>query len=265
MKKLLFSLIFAGISAVTFNAQSKTWDFSDTANFTAGATITANTTIDGLTFIPGGSTFTFNTNNLANFTNPTYDPTQRLAFGGNSYTGSVNPAVGTTLVATRRVLQFPVSNNASIKLWARGGGANRSIIISDAAGKVLNSTTFAGNTTADIAVANYTYTGSAGNLMITVGGGDNSLYKIEYIDNSSLAVDDVKSGAKANAFSSGNKIYVSNLESKKTDISVYNANGALVKSLKSSVDTNFEINGRGVYIVNLKSQAGEKSVKVLLK
>lgn len=256
--------MIAGISAVTFNAQSKTWDFSDTTKFTAGA-ISADTTIDGLSFLPGGSALTISTTNLATFTDPAYAPTQRLAFGGNSYTGSVNPAVGTTTLANRRVLQFAVSNNATIKLWARGGGANRSVLISDATGKVLSSTTFAGNTTADIAVANYTYTGTAGNLLITVGGGDNSLYKIEYTDNSSLAVNDVKSGVKANAFSSGNRIYVSNLESKKTDVSVYSANGSLVKTMKSSVDTNFEINGKGVYIVNLKSEAGEKSVKVLLK
>lgn len=264
MKKLLFSLIFAGISAVTFNAQSKTWDFSDTTKFTAGA-ISTDTTIDGLSFLPGGSALTISTTNLATFTDPAYVPTQRLAFGGNSYTGSLNPAVGTTLLAGRRVLQFAVSNNATIKLWARGGGAGRSLLISDAAGKVLNSTTFAGNTTSDIAVASYTYTGTAGNIMITVGGGDNSLYKIEYTDNSSLAVNDIKSGLKAKAFSIGNKIYVSNLESKKTDINVYNANGSLMKSLKSSTDTNIEINAKGLYIVTLSSEAGAKSVKVLLK
>ncbi|MNY62173.1 hypothetical protein D3C86_1989510 [compost metagenome] len=93
----------------------------------------------------------------------------------------------------------------------------------------------------------------------------NSIFKIEIQSLATLGVSDVKSGVKANAFSSGNKIYVSNLESKNTNISVYNANGSLVKSLKSSADTNFEINAKGLYIVNLKSEAGEKSVKVLVK
>jgi len=263
MKKLLFSLMLAGISAVTFNAQSKTWDFSDTSKFTAGA-ITANTTIDGLSLVTGGSNLTISTTNLATFSDG-YAPTQRLQFGGNSYSGSNNPAVGTTSLPTRRFVQFPISNNAVIKFWARGGGAGRSIVISDETGKVLSSTTFAGSSNTDVAIATYTHTAAATNLIIATGSGDNSLYKIEYTDNTAtLAANNVKL-LKANAFSSGNKIYVSNLESKNTSINIYSANGTLVKSAKASADTNFEINAKGVYIVNLKSEAGEKSVKVLLK
>ncbi len=263
MKKLLFSLIIAGVSAVNFNAQNKTWDFSDTTKFTAGA-ISTDTTIDGLSFVTGGSNLTIATNSLATFEDG-YAPTQRLQFGGNSYSGSTNPAVGTTSMPTRRYTQFAVAGNAVIKLWARGGGANRSILISDGAGKVLSSTTFAGNGNADIAVVSYTYTGSAGNIIVSTGSGDNSLYKIEYTDNSTLAVGDVKSGVKASAFSIGNKVYVKDLASKNTMVNVYSANGVLVKSLNASADTSFEINGKGVYFVNLKSEAGERSVKVLLK
>ena len=263
MKKLLFSLILAGISAVTFNVQSKTWDFSDVSKFTAGA-ITANTAIDGLSLVTGGSNLTISTTNLATFGDG-YAPTQRLQFGGNSYSGSVNPALGTTNLPTRRFVQFPVSNNAVIKFWARGGGSGRSIVISDETGKVLISTSFAGSTSADIVIGSYTHTAAATNLIIATGSGDNSVYKIEYTDNSTLGVGHVKSGIKANAFSSGNKIYVSNLESKNTAINVYAANGSLVKTMKASADTNFDINAKGLYIVNLKSEAGEKSVKVLLK
>jgi hypothetical protein len=263
MKKLLFSLMFAGISAVTFNAQSKTWDFSDTAKFPAGA-ISADKTVDGLSFVTGGSNLTIATNSLATFDDG-YAPTQRLQFGGNSYSGSTNPALGATVMPTRRYLQFAVSSNTTIKFWARGGGANRSILISDETGKVLSSTTFAGNTTADIAVTTYNYTGSAGNILITTGSGDNSLYKIEVTNTETMAVGDVKSNNKLNAFSSGNRIYIKDLESKNTLISVYSANGNLVKSFKTNSDTDFDVNIKGVYIVNLKSEAGEKSVKVMIK
>lgn len=255
--------MIAGISTVTFNAQSKTWDFSDATKFPAGA-IAADKTVDGLSFETGGSSLTIATNSLATFEDG-YAPTQRLQFGGNSYSGSTNPVVGTTSMPTRRYTQFAVAGNAVIKLWARGGGSGRSVLISDATGKVLSSTSFAGNSTSDIAVISYTYTGPAGNLIVSTGSGDNSLYKIEYTDNSTLAVADVKASMKANVFSNGSKVYLSNLESKKTDINIYNANGSLVKSLKSSGDISFEINTKGVYIVNLKSEAGEKSVKVLLK
>ncbi|WP_312766091.1 T9SS type A sorting domain-containing protein [Epilithonimonas sp.] len=263
MKKLLFSLMFAGISAVNFNAQSKTWDFSDTSKFTAGA-ISADVTIDGLSFVTGGSNLTIATNSLATFEDG-YAPTQRLQFGGNSYGGSTNPAVGTTSMPTRRYTQFAVAGNAVIKLWARGGGSGRSILISDATGKVLSSTTFAGNGTSDIAVVSYTYVGPAGNLIVSTGSGDNSLYKIEYTDNSTLAIKDVKPEIKANAFSVGNKVYIKDLASKNTTVNVYSANGILVKSFRASADTDFEINVKGVYFINLISEAGEKSVKVLLR
>jgi hypothetical protein len=70
---------------------------------------------------------------------------------------------------------------------------------------------------------------------------------------------------KAQVFSSGNKVYISDLESKNTEVNVYSATGSLVKTAKVSADTNFEVNTKGVYIVNLKSDAGVKSVKVLVK
>lgn len=255
--------MIAGISAVTFNAQSKTWDFSDTSKFPAGA-IAADKTVDGLSFVTGGSSLTIATNSLAVFED-VYAPTQRLQFGGNSYSGSTNPAIGTTAMPTRRYIQFAVSDKAVIKFYARGGGAGRSILISDAAGKVLNVTTFAGNGTADIAVTSYTYTGTAGNLIIAAGGGDNSLYKIEYKDNSSLAVSGAISELKSTVFSSGNRIFVKDLESRNTQVSVFSASGVLVKSFKTYSNADFDIYTKGVYVVNLKSEAGEKSVKVMIK
>lgn len=253
--------MIAGVSAVTFNAQNKSWDFK---NFTAGVITADYTTADGLSFVRGGSDLTIATNNLGSFVDG-FVPVQRLAFGGNSYSGSTNPAEGTTAMPTRRYVKFDVPGPGVVKLWGRGGNSGRSLIISEADGKVLKSHTYATNGSTDLPTIEYSYAGGAGTLLVSTGSGDNSLYKIEYIDAATMAVGDVKSSVKANAFSSGNRIYVSNLESKNTNISVYNANGSLVKSLKSSSDTNFEINTKGLYIVNLKSEAGEKSVKVLIK
>jgi hypothetical protein len=262
MKKLLLSVIVAGISAIQANAQSKTWDFSDAVKFPAGA-ISATTTIDGLTLIPGGSNLTISTTNLATFGDG-YAPTQRLQFGGNSYSGSNNPAVGSTSMPTRRYVQFAVSNNATIKFWARGGGSGRSVLISDDTGKVLSSTTFNGSTVTDIAIGSYTYTGTPTNLIISTGSGDNSVYKIEYTDNSTLAVGSARL-LKARIFASGNRIYISDLESKNSQVSVYSAGGNLVKSLRAATDTNFEIAAKGVYIVNVSSEKGSLSEKVMIR
>lgn len=263
MKKLLFSLMIAGFSAVTVSAQSKVWNFSDTSKFTPG-TISSSTTIDGLTFEPVGSNLTIATNNLATFTD-LFAPTQRLQFGGNSYAGSDNPAEGVTSMPTRRYVKFSVPGAGTIKLWARGGGANRSLLISDGAGKVLKSFPFASNANTDLPTFEYSYTGSAGTILISTGAGDNSLYKIEYIDGATMAANDIKSNIQAKVFSSGNRIFLSGLDSINTQVDVYSANGSLVKTLKTASDMSFDIAAKGIYIVNLKSVAGEKSVKVMMR
>lgn len=263
MKKLLFSMIIAGISAIQANAQSKTWDFSDTSKFPAGV-ISATTTIDGLTLIPGGSNLTISTTNLATFED-NYAPTQRLQFGGNSYSGSTNPAVGTTSMPTRRYVQFAVSNNATIKFWARGGGAGRSVLISDNFGKVLSSTTFNGSSVTDIVIASYTYIGTPTNIIVSTGSGDNSVYKIEYTDNSTLSAGGSKASLKTRIISNGNRIFVSNLDSKDSLIKVYTTGGSLVKTLKSATDTDFEVAAKGVYIVNVSSEKGNLSEKVMIR
>jgi hypothetical protein len=80
-----------------------------------------------------------------------------------------------------------------------------------------------------------------------------------------LATSDFSQKLSAKAYSTGNKVYLSNLSGKSTEVKVYSSTGAFVKSLKTSTDTNFELNTKGLYFVNLKSEAGEKSVKVLIK
>lgn len=260
MKKLLFSLMFAGISAVTLNAQ--VWDLADTTTF-PDASIVVPTTINGLKFsgASGSSAFAITSNSVTFGDN--FAATKRFQFGGNSYSGSSSPAVGSQTMPTKKWVEVAVPTNSVLKIWARGGGA-RNVLISDNTGTVLSSTAFAGNTTADIAVISYTYAGSAPYLIISSGVGDNYIYKIE-VSAGTLAVSGFKSGIKATAFSAGNTIHVRDLESKNTHINVYSANGTLVKTTETSTDTSFDIGAKGVYIVNVKSDAGEKSVKVMIK
>lgn len=261
MKKLLFSLmVTTGLSSVNLIAQTTTWDIADTNKFPA--TITTPYTVDGVLTFQGtsGSTFAVTSNSIT--FSDSFAGTRRFQFGGNSYSGSTSPAVGDTSLPTKKWVELAVSKDATIKIWGRGGGA-RNILISDNKGKVLNSTAFADSSST--AVISYHYTGDETTLLISTGVGDNYIYKLEYTNNATLAVNDIKSSIKANAFSSGNKIYVTNLESKNTDINVYSTNGQLVKSMKSNIDTSFEINNKGIFIVNLKSEAGEKSTKVLIK
>ena len=104
------------------------------------------------------------------------------------------------------------------------------------------------------------------------GDGAVNIYQIQVVGATvsttpvnTLATSDFSQKLSAKAYSTGNKVYLTNLSGKRTEIKVYSSTGALVKSLKASADTNFELNTKGLYFVNLKSEAGEKSVKVLIK
>ncbi len=263
MKKLLFSLALSLSAFISnFDAQVRTWDFNDSSKWTT-ADLSYTTDYDGLKFVMGASAFSgFTVQNAGPFSDG-YSATQRLQFGGNSYGGSDNPT-SVYAAPTRRYLELAVTGKSTIKLWARGGGANRTIIVSDKiAGSVIGFGTFTSNT--DIQIFTINYTGSATTLIIATGSGDNSLFKIEATNTETMATNSSNTKSTANVFSNNNKIYVKDLDSKNTQISVYTANGTLVKSLKSNVDTNLEISAKGLYFVNLKSEDGEKSVKVLIK
>lgn len=265
MKKILLSLmVVTGLSASSLSAQV-IWDIADTAKFPSS--ITVPYTVDIITFSGAeGATFTLSNNSLS-FPD-SFAGTRRFQFGGNSYSGSTNPAVGTTQLpqSSKKWVELAVSKNANIKIWARGGGNGRSILISDNTGLVLNSTTFAGSSSSDVSIISYDYVGTAATtLLITAGGGDNYIYKLQYTDNSTLAASNVRSINKANIFADGKKIYVTDLENKNTEITVYSSNGQLMKTLKSSSDTSFDMNEKGLFIIGLRSEAGERISKVLIK
>lgn len=273
MKKLLFSLMIAGASAVTFNAQTdKIWSWS--AN--SSTAYSDNTLVDNLAFIPGGGTgFGVVDKSDVNFPEngpelPAYSGSFRLKTGGNSY-GNSTPSNFASF--TRRYFYFKVEGASKIKIYFRHGSSSgtRTLFVTDGT-NVIGSKAITAGATADTQLGSFVvdYTGGASNIYF--GGTDNvSIYKIEATNvgvtvlPATMAVNDVKSGVKATAFTSGNRIFISNIESKSTNITVYDTKGSVVKSLKSSADTNFEMNVKGLYIVNLTSEAGEKSVKVLVK
>lgn len=158
-----------------------------------------------------------------------------------------------------------MNGNSEITVWYKNGGSGDRTLYIGTGSAILTSKVYSNST--DGIIYTYQYTGPAADLHIY---GDTSLniYKIRATNVGTtqlLAVNDVKKELKANIFSSGNKMYVSNLEAKNTQISIFNGNGSLVKSANSSVDTNFEINNKGIYFVNLKSDAGVKSTKVIIK
>ncbi|WP_165570248.1 T9SS type A sorting domain-containing protein [Chryseobacterium sp. FH1] len=255
--------MIAGVSAVTFNAQT-TWDFNDATKFT-GTAFTSDQVIQGLTFKLGTAANITGFNSQGGTFSDGYAPTQRLQMGGVSYANGTNdPTASGTVPFVRRYIEVPVPNEpVRIKVWARGGGAGRKVIVHDGTA-VVGSIAFTGSSATDTGILSADYSGNSSTLYVGNAVDQNSIFKIEIQSLATLAVVD---GKKLNSqvFSSGNTINIKGLDSKITNINVYTATGSLVKSLKSSADTNFEINTKGLYIVNLKSEAGEKSVKVLVK
>ncbi|SDG41056.1 T9SS type A sorting domain-containing protein [Epilithonimonas hungarica] len=262
MKKTLLLLAFSVVAAVSdFKAQTN-WDFGTWDNIAA---VTAPVVKNNLGLVPGENVTTFGVveGNTANFaSNPDaegFNATKRFKFGGGGFDTGMSNAV-----PTKRYIVFKVTGNSAVKIWYKnGGGGDRTLYLGN--GSTVFTSKTASNST-DPLVLDYQYVGGATDLYI-YGDQAINIYKIRAtnVGTTVLGVSDVKKEMKANIFSSGNKVYVSNLESKNTQISVFNANGSLVKSASSSVDTNFEINNKGVYFVNLKSDAGVKSTKVLIK
>lgn len=261
MKKSLLLLAFAVVASVGNVKAQTTWDFS-------GASWPLNTTGEptavvknNLGLVPGPSTvvnFAIVEANNATFSDG-YSATKRFKLNGGGFTST-----GNSSTPTQRYLVIKVNGNSLINVWYKnGGGTDRTLFIGNGSA-VLGSKTYSNST--DALIYTYEYTGPATNLYI-YGDQSLNLYKITAtnVGTTILGVNDVQKSMKANVYSSGNKIYVADLDSKSTQVNVFNANGSLVKTMKASADTNFEINNKGLYIVNLKSEAGEKSVKVLLK
>ncbi len=256
-RTLFFSVVALVFSFINTNAQT-VWNFS---NWDVTAGYSANTVVNNLAIIQGENITTMGQveANTANFSDG-FSATKRFKLNGGSYeTGATN-----FVMPTKRYIFFNANGNCSIKIWYKnGGGGDRTLYVTNGT-SIIASNTYSNSTDGLIYTADYT--GPATNIYIA---GDQALniYKIEItgsVGTTTLAVGDIKKNMKTNAFSAGNKVYVSNV-SKNTEVNVYSSTGALVKTLKTSSDLNFELNNTGIYIVNLKSDEGIKSVKVLVK
>jgi hypothetical protein len=258
MKKTLLFLAFAVVaSANSFKAQT-TWDFGTWANNPTGEQTPV--VKNNLGLVPGETTnFGIVEASSAVFQDG-YPGTKRFKLNGGGY-----DSTGSSSVPTKRYLLIKVNGNSEITVWYKNGSATgeRTLFIG------TGTSILASNASSDGASGLkyvYQYVGAARDIYI-YGDSSLNLYKVTAtnVGTTVLGVNDVRKDMKATVYTSGNKLYVSNLDSKNTQVNVFNANGSLVKTVKASADTNFEINNKGLYIVNLKSEAGEKSVKVLIK
>lgn len=259
MKKSLLLLAFAVVATVGNVKAQTTWDFSSAAwPIISGETAKVK---NNLALVPGPETvvnFGAVEANTATFSDG-YSASKRFKLNGGGYTST-----GVNTTPTQRYIYFKANGNSSITIWYKnGGGGDRTLYIGTGTA-VLASKTYSNSQ--DGIIYTYDYAGPARDIYIY---GDQSLniYKITAtnVGNTVLGVNDVKKDMKATVYTNGNKVVVSNLESKNTEVNVFNANGSLVKSMMTSTDANFELSTKGLYIVNLKSQTGEKSVKVLIR
>ncbi|GGG62204.1 T9SS type A sorting domain-containing protein [Epilithonimonas arachidiradicis] len=259
MKKSLLFLAFAVVATVGNVKAQTTWDFSSAAwPVVSGETAKVK---NNLALVPGPETvvnFGQVEANSATFSDG-YVASKRFKLNGGGFTST-----GVNTTPTQRHIYFKTNGNSSITIWYKnGGGGDRTLYIGTGT-EILASKTYSNSQ--DGIIYTYDYAGPARDIYI-YGDQSLNLYKITAtnVGNTVLGVNDVKKEMKAQAFSSGNKVYISDLDAKNTEVNVYSATGSLVKTAKVSADTNFEVNTKGVYIVNLKSDAGVKSVKVLIK
>lgn len=266
----------------TTKAQTTTWDFTANNPTWASSGIAAVSGIAGefidskglgLHGIGTKNDFAaFDTSSSATWTAPNdaFVGTYRVKTGGGGFASGADAKI-----PSQRYFFIQVSQACTVKVWFKSGsgGAQRSVIASDGKSTEYGrATTNSGATgvptdgaylNANITKAGtfYLYGDAAVNIyQIQVEGATVSTTPVN-----TLATSDFSQKLSAKAYSTGNKVYLTNLSGKRTEIKVYSSTGALVKSLKASADTNFELNTKGLYFVNLKSEAGEKSVKVLIK
>lgn len=258
MKKSLLLLAFSVVATMSnFKAQT-TWDFS---SWTVIAGETTSVVKNNLALVPGPESvvnFGAVEANTATFSDG-YSATKRFKLNGGGYTST-----GVNTTPTQRYVYFKTNGNSSITIWYKNGGSGDRTLYIGTGTAVLASKTYSNST--DGIIYTYDYVGPARDIYIY---GDQSLniYKMTAtnVGTTVLGVNDVKKNMSATAYSIGNRIHVSKLDAKNTEVNVFTASGSLVKKMNISADTDFELNTKGVYIVNLKSEAGIKSVKVLIQ
>lgn len=272
-KNLLFLILPLLFSAVSINAQTKSWDFSNATLFpltTGNADVTSplvaytEKVVDNLGLYACSSTAATPITNFGavNASVTTFATTD--AFGPTTNRFQLNGAGGVVApinLPIQRYLYFTVSGPCTVKVWFKGGNSTstRSVLVTD--GTNVVGTASSVNGVAAEVIANYT-TAGGGKLYVYADASCN-LYKVEVTGATVLANNNFQPNSSVSVFSNGKQVNVANVTSE-TQVNVYNMTGALVKSVATVSDLNFELNS-GFYIVNVKSAEGEKSVKVVVK
>lgn len=272
MKKTLLSLLFTMLFSATFvNAQTKTWDFSNTTIWPLSAGIGINEmVVDGLGLFPIPTNTNFGAINASSNTfSDGFVGTNRFQMNGGG------GGTAGTLLPTQRYVYFTVNGACTVKVWFKTGSntSTRTMLCTNGTtllGSGTSNDSATGGTNGDSVIFTATISSAAASVGKIYIFGDttaNNLYKIEVtgatVNTPALGVNNFQSDA-VNVFSNGNQINVFNVISE-TKVNVYNMTGALVKSFTTSTDTNFELLNSGLYIVNVNSAEGQKSVKVLVK
>lgn len=272
-KTLLYLTSFMLFSALSINAQTKSWTFDNTTTWpVAGITSVSPVVpvlIDQLVCVPHTSS-----------TSGLFAAQQTTTIGytdGTSYTSIIKTngnGAATNYTPTVRFFYFTIDGNATVKVWFKHGSnstaGTRTLFLSkDNSAVTAGTSILVGSTPVEMAttgILNYTTTTGAGKYYIY---GDNSLYisKIEVtganVNTPALATNKFQKELDITVFAKQNKIYLSNIKSS-TKVNVYNVLGSLVKTAQVDADSSLDINS-GIYIVNAKSADGEKSVKVIVQ
>lgn len=283
MKKTLSILAIAAVTCLnSLNAQTTTWDFTTTApswpvSGIAASSDEAGEFIDskglGLHGIATNNNFAaWNTSSSSTWSSPAapFTGTVRVQTNGSGFAANSNSAT-----PTQRYFFLEVDKACTIQVWFKSGsgGAQRSMIASDGTTIYGQATANSGSTAGmptdgQVLLANITKAGT----FYLYGDAAVNVYQIQVVGanvslnpTNTLSAVNFSHKSAAKVFSNGNRVYVSNLSGKNTEVNVYSAAGTLVKTLKASSDTNFEINNVGIYIVTLRSEEGIKSERVLIK
>ncbi len=263
MKKLYYLLQLFYFICFSVTAQNSDWNFSETSLWPGGTIASGASEIrNGLTFVGGSSFGTFG-NTAGNYTetdNTLWSGTRKLDAGGHSYSGSsFDPA--TNPMPIQRYLSFPVTGPCSIKVYSRGGGSARSVIVTDG-NSILGRVDHTGSdVTANSVILNVNYTGGPSTIYVANAYNQNSIHRI-VVSSNSLSTPTVQKN-EASIFANGKTVYVQNLNAVNSDIRVFGINGALIKTIKASDNVAFDL-PTGFYLVTVKSDDGEKSVKVVV-
>lgn len=266
-RKLLFSLLTL-LCVMTSDAQTKVW------NFLTNMTILP----DDFPGVPGGTEDIVD--DLGRFGHITSNNFSSQATGASTFPDGfqtnrrANMSGGSVPVGalpTMRFFFFDVSDNCTIKVWAREQNTStRTLLISDGE-NVLASAPNSSNPGAFILEG--TNTNGAKRIFVYAETNGFGIYKIE-VDGATVTTTIPMSEwllnvqetrlSNINYYVKDKRVYLNNIDSQ-LDVSVYSITGQLVKSLSTtSTDLSFDIDLTGFYILKLNSSEGQKSIKLVV-